>query len=129
MKKVMMGAVMMVMSLAANAQNDAITGTDTSPTNRVVGASGSWAGIRGAKWMNGHFGDTLYNHGLAPNSKTFDCGNNSHNAGLTAGRSRHTGGVHILRADGSTTFVGNSVDLATWQAIATRSGGEVFGEY
>lgn len=117
-----------VLNLTA-AQNDTITGTDTSPANCVVGASGWWAGIRGAKWMNGHYGDTIYNHGLPPNAKTFDCGNLSHNAGLTAARSRHTGGVMTLLCDGSARFVSENVDLNTWRAIASRAGGEVFGEF
>ena len=117
-----------VLNLTA-AQNDSITGTDPSPTNCVVGAAGSWSGTRGAKWMNGHFGDTLYNHGLSPNSKSFDCGNNSHNAGLTAARSRHVGGVHVLMCDGSSRFVSDSINLSLWQGLASRAGGEVLGEF
>ncbi|MBS0267133.1 MAG: DUF1559 domain-containing protein [Planctomycetes bacterium] len=102
---------------------------DTSPANCVVGATGFWSGIRGAKWLNGHYGDTLYNHGLAPNAKAFDCGNTSHSSGLTAARSRHPGGVNILLCDGSTRFVSNSVNLAVWQGLGSRAGGEVLGEY
>ncbi|WP_010584191.1 DUF1559 family PulG-like putative transporter [Schlesneria paludicola] len=117
-----------VLNLTA-AQNDTITGTDTSLANCVVGAAGSWSGTRGAKWLNGHFGDTLYNHGLTPNSKTFDCGNNSHNAGLTAARSRHPGGVHVLLCDGSTRLVGDNIDVTIWQGLASKAGGEVLGEF
>lgn len=113
----------------STSQNDTLTGTDTSPVNCVVGAAGSWSGIRGAKWMDGHYGNSLYNHGLSPNSLTFDCGNTSNNAGLTAARSRHTGGVHILNCDGSSRFVSDNVDMVTWQAIATRSGSEVIGDF
>lgn len=102
---------------------------DTSPANCVVGASAFWSGTRGAKWLNGHFGDTLYNHGLTPNSFEFDCGNISHSSGLTAARSRHTGGVHVLMCDGSARFVSDFVDLTIWQALATRGGGEVISEY
>ena len=113
----------------STAQNDALTGTDPSPTNCVVGAAGSWSGIRGAKWMDGHYGNSLYNHALSPNSLKFDCGNTSNNAGLTAARSRHTGGVHILLCDGSTRFVSDNIDMVTWQAIATKSGGDVIGDF
>ncbi|HET6423778.1 MAG TPA: DUF1559 domain-containing protein [Planctomycetaceae bacterium] len=121
-------ATLQVLKLTA-AQNDTITGTDPSATNCVVGAAGSWSGLRGAKWMNGHFGDTLYNHALNPNSRQFDCGNNSNNAGRTAARSRHTGGVHALLCDGSTRFVSDNIHLPIWQALGSKSGGEVIGEF
>ena len=117
-----------VLNLTA-AQNDTITGTDPNTTTCVVGAAGSWSGIRSAKWMNGHYGDTLYNHGLGPNSKQFDCGNNSHNAGLTAARSRHLGGVHVLMCDGSSRFISDNIDFTTWQALASRAGAEVLGNF
>jgi prepilin-type N-terminal cleavage/methylation domain-containing protein len=102
---------------------------DTSPSTCVVGAGGFWSGIRGAKWLNGHYGDTLYNHGLTPNSSEFDCGNTGHSSGLTAARSRHTGGVHILLCDGATRFVSNSINLSVWQSLGSRAGGEVVGDY
>ena len=98
---------------------------DTSLTTCVVGGGGFWSGIRGAKWLNGHYGDTLYNHGLPPNSNQFDCGNTSHSSGLTAARSRHLGGVHVLMCDGGVRFVGNNVDLSVWQGLGSRAGGEV----
>ncbi|RLS44662.1 MAG: DUF1559 domain-containing protein [Planctomycetota bacterium] len=113
----------------STSQNDTITGTDPSPANCVVGAAGSWSGIRGAKWMDGHYGNTLYNHGLNPNSSTFDCGNTSNNAGLTASRSRHTGGVHVLLCDGATRFVSDNIDTVIWRSLATKAGGEVVGDF
>jgi prepilin-type N-terminal cleavage/methylation domain-containing protein len=39
-------------------------------------------------------------------------------------RSKHTGGVQAAFADGAVQFISNSVDLSTWQAIGTISGGE-----
>ena len=44
-------------------------------------------------------------------------------------RSSHTGGVQVLLADGSVRFVSDSVNLLTWQALATRNGNEVIGEF
>jgi prepilin-type processing-associated H-X9-DG protein len=40
-------------------------------------------------------------------------------------RSRHTGGVNTAMADGSVRFVPDGIDLTTWRALGTRSGGEV----
>jgi prepilin-type processing-associated H-X9-DG protein len=89
-----------------------------------------WSGQRSARWINGHYGDALYNHFYLPNVSNWDCGDSymggtfsSH--ALTAARSNHTGGVNVLFADGSVHFITNSVTLATWQALATRAGGEV----
>jgi prepilin-type N-terminal cleavage/methylation domain-containing protein/prepilin-type processing-associated H-X9-DG protein len=102
---------------------------DTNAGTCVVGAGGFWSGIRGSRWMNGHYGDTLYNHGLSPNSNQFDCGNTSQSVGLTAARSRHPGGVHVLLCDGSVRFVGNTVNLLVWQGLGTRQGGEAPGDF
>jgi prepilin-type N-terminal cleavage/methylation domain-containing protein len=116
---------------AANSQGEVLElagSTATTDASCVVG-SGTWSGLRGAKWMNGHYGDTLYNHYYAPNSRQFDCGNASHNFGLTAARSRHVGGVTVLLCDGSARFVGDNVNRSLWRGLATRSGGEVAGEY
>lgn len=110
-------------------QNDTVTGLDTSPATCVVGAAGNWRNNRGAKWMNGHYGDTIYNHGLPPNADDFDCVNTSNNAGLTAARSRHTGGVHVLLCDGSTRFVSENISTLIWQGIASRAGGEIISEF
>ena len=42
-------------------------------------------------------------------------------------RSFHTGGVNVTRADGSTQFFSDNIDLVTWRALSTRNGGEVIG--
>ncbi|HEY1065598.1 MAG TPA: H-X9-DG-CTERM domain-containing protein, partial [Pirellulales bacterium] len=39
-------------------------------------------------------------------------------------RSRHPGGVNVVMGDGAGRFVGNGVDLLTWQRLGnTRDGG------
>jgi prepilin-type N-terminal cleavage/methylation domain-containing protein len=42
-----------------------------------------------------------------------------------AARSRHTGGVNVLIADGTVRFITNSIPLATWRALGTMNGNEV----
>ncbi|MBX3433664.1 MAG: DUF1559 domain-containing protein [Pirellulales bacterium] len=42
-----------------------------------------------------------------------------------AARSRHVGGVNVLRCDGSVEFAVNDVSLLVWQALGTMNGGEV----
>jgi prepilin-type N-terminal cleavage/methylation domain-containing protein/prepilin-type processing-associated H-X9-DG protein len=100
-------------------------GNDPTPSDCQSG-NGVWNPRRGEQWINGHFGNTLYNHYYPPNAVgQWDCGNASHNKALTSARSAHTGGVNVLFADGSVRFVSNSIPQAAWWAIATRNGGEV----
>ncbi|WP_165219588.1 DUF1559 domain-containing protein [Aquisphaera insulae] len=91
---------------------------------------------RGSKWFYGAPGHSMYNHRRVPNDANFDCrGGLPHSVrsdplwsqlslNITA-RSLHPGGVNSLFCDGSVHFVKNSVNLATWMALGTRSGGEV----
>jgi prepilin-type N-terminal cleavage/methylation domain-containing protein len=52
-----------------------------------------------------------------------------HGLETAAARSRHPAGVQCLLGDGSVRFVRDSINLTTWQALATMAGGEVVGEY
>lgn len=101
--------------------------TDPTPGDCAAG-NGTWSAKRGAKWIDGHYGNSLYNHYYLPNSREWDCGNGSHNKGLSTSRSYHTGGVNLLHADGSVRFVRDAVDLPVWRGAATRAGGEPLGE-
>ena len=100
-------------------------GSDTTPGSCGAGSSGTWSSIRGAKWINGHFGDTLYNHFYVPNAHEWDCGNASHNHALTAARSMHPGGVQMLYCDGHVDFVAETIELKVWRSFSTRTGEEV----
>jgi prepilin-type processing-associated H-X9-DG protein len=103
-------------------------GADTTPADCEAG-NGVWNPRRGEKWTDGHYGNTLYNHFYLPNADgKWDCGNGSHNKGLTAARSNHPGGVNLLLCDGSVRFVRSSLAPAPWRALSTRAGGEVPGD-
>lgn len=103
----------------------------TNATCASIATSGNvWSGMRNAKWINGHYGDAVYNHYYLPNDSVhWDCGNASNNMGFTAARSLHPGGVNLLLCDGSVRFVADSITATTWSAIATRAGGEVVQDY
>jgi prepilin-type N-terminal cleavage/methylation domain-containing protein/prepilin-type processing-associated H-X9-DG protein len=106
-----------------------VPGGNAPTPSACEGASGVFNPRRGEQWINGHYGNTLYNHYYAPNARNWDCGNGSHNMGLVSARSMHPGGVNILLMDGSVRFVRESIDLPTWRGLGTRSGSEVIGNY
>jgi prepilin-type N-terminal cleavage/methylation domain-containing protein/prepilin-type processing-associated H-X9-DG protein len=95
---------------------------------------------RGNRLLYGAPGHTMYNHIRVPNDKNIDCRGGlphstrnvywwsrlSHNV---AAHSRHTGGAHALFCDGHVQFCSSNIDVAVWQGIGSRSGGEVIGEF
>lgn len=44
-------------------------------------------------------------------------------------RSQHTGGAHVLMADGAVRFISDNIDRVTFQNLGTRAGGETLGEF
>jgi prepilin-type N-terminal cleavage/methylation domain-containing protein len=88
----------------------------------VVAISRGYNGQRGGGWINGREYYTAYNHYHSPNSPIMDM--NTCGYGVFAARSLHTGGVNLVRCDGSVTFVSDSVDLTLWRAYGTIAGGE-----
>jgi prepilin-type N-terminal cleavage/methylation domain-containing protein/prepilin-type processing-associated H-X9-DG protein len=94
--------------------------------------------IRGRIWNSIHAGtefSTLY----PPNSTVGDnpmgycvpktgmpCAAGSVTNAYTLARSKHPGGVNACLADGSVRFVSDSITPATWLAMGSRNGGEVF---
>ena len=43
--------------------------------------------------------------------------------------SAHTGGVHVLLADGSTRFISDNIDMGTLRRLSSRDDGQVIGEF
>lgn len=87
-------------------------------------ASGGWYSQRGAKWILGNYGNTLYNHYYAPNSAKWDCMNLPQQKALMTARSYHVSGVNVGFCDGSVRFIGEEIELKIWRALSTRDGGE-----
>ena len=77
----------------------------------------------GAPWLQGYHSTTIYFHVGLPNTRS--CMYPPGRIATTA-NSNHAGGVNMLLCDGSCRFVSNGVSLATWRALGSRSGGEVF---
>jgi prepilin-type processing-associated H-X9-DG protein len=79
-------------------------------------------------WVGGGGG---YTHLMAPNSTNCvysnEVGNGSplEDHGLVGPSSNHPGGVNMGFLDGSVKFIKNTINLGTYGALATRSGGEV----
>jgi prepilin-type N-terminal cleavage/methylation domain-containing protein len=87
-------------------------------------ASGGWYSQRGAKWILGNYGNTLYNHHFTPNPPQWDCMNLPQQKGYISARSYHADGVNVLCCDGSVRFIGDAIEPAIWHGLATREGGE-----
>jgi prepilin-type N-terminal cleavage/methylation domain-containing protein/prepilin-type processing-associated H-X9-DG protein len=75
----------------------------------------------GAPWMYAYHSTTLYYHVAPPNGRScmFPPGRI-----MTTANSYHPGGVIVAMCDGSVRFIPNSIDLAVWRAMGTRSGGD-----
>jgi prepilin-type N-terminal cleavage/methylation domain-containing protein len=82
--------------------------------------SGHWYGQRGAKWILGNYGNTLYNHFYTPNSREWDCMNITQQKALLTARSRHPAGVAVQYCDGSQRFVENDIERELWRTISLR---------
>jgi competence protein ComGC len=94
------------------------------------------------EWPDGRVHHTGFTTTLTPNTRVIvnhsgrdhDADYNSHQEGRSAtlptyasitARSYHAGLVNVALMDGSVRSVRDSVSLATWRALGTRSGGEV----
>lgn len=114
---------------------------ETTDANCASSTRANYTQRRMYTWVAGEPRCTSYNHYYLPNDPVNpDCVANfvstppdpllrSSGHGLSTARSRHPGGVNVWMCDGSVRFIQNSVTLATWRALATRSGGESVSDF
>jgi prepilin-type N-terminal cleavage/methylation domain-containing protein/prepilin-type processing-associated H-X9-DG protein len=115
------------------------TSTDISPAQVTGGGAGYWSRCKAtntltgtpvddtpfcAQWWSGYPPQTRYTHVMTPNDISCAFGGGATGGAYTAG-SRHSGGVNCLMADGSVKFIKSSVNVQTWWALGSRSGGEI----
>src|SRR5262249_15473374 len=79
----------------------------------------------GSQYYRALLWTAYYTHTVPPNNKQRDCFRSvGLDRGHLAARSYHPGGVNVVRADGSVTFVRDNIDMAIWRAFGTRAGRE-----
>jgi prepilin-type N-terminal cleavage/methylation domain-containing protein/prepilin-type processing-associated H-X9-DG protein len=102
-------------------------------------ASISYAGLQFERVLPA---TTFYTHTLPPNwnrntgnpnTQQYNCGTYT-GASCTycmhiAASSYHSGGVNVGMADGSVRFVRDAITFSTWQAMGTRAGGDIVGDF
>jgi len=104
---------------AGGAQADLVPPTACATSPAMYDYTGLQYHRAGVPWT------WAYSHTMLPNDPAQDC---VRSVGLNkmhiAARSYHSGGVNIVRVDGSVGFFRDSIAIAVWRAFGTRSGGE-----
>lgn len=127
-----------------------VSGIDTNATICLATASqGQYLGAnsisswgQGSLWPFGHPHWSAVTTILPPNGPSCSPGgdNQSNAWGIYTPNSQHTGGVHVLMADGAVRFVsenincgnygaGNPASFGVWGALGTIAGGETVGDF
>jgi prepilin-type N-terminal cleavage/methylation domain-containing protein/prepilin-type processing-associated H-X9-DG protein len=126
-----------ILSGAVTAAND--TNGTTSSTCTTGSPWDTTISYTGLEFDRALYGMCYYNHTLPPNwnmqrrgpgnqastAGQFNCGDDTITYFHVAASSNHPGGVNVGFADGSVHFISQSVNFFTWQALGSKSGGEV----
>lgn len=110
-------------------------GQNITDANCAAATTYNQSDPRQFSWYSGEIRCASYNHYYGPNTQNYDCVANGPAtlgyiaSGWKAARSQHVGGVNLLLCDGSCRFISDSIDMGIWRSLATRSGGEVMGEF
>ncbi|HEV8066928.1 MAG TPA: DUF1559 domain-containing protein [Planctomycetaceae bacterium] len=83
------------------------------------------ASDRGLSWIGGQPQYNMFSTNRVPNDVLYDCRAPNYGCTNMAARSTHPGGVVVGMCDGSVQFLSQNIDLATYQALGTKSGGEM----
>jgi prepilin-type N-terminal cleavage/methylation domain-containing protein len=89
----------------------AATMSPADPTYKSTPRAAYWTGSIRAKWVNSTLTNVRNHAGFLLNGTS-----------AYGTSSLHVGGGHFTRADGSTAFVSDSIDGATFEALGTRAG-------
>ena len=88
-------------------------GAVTGALDPSIRSPGAYSGA--SALVLGHCGPHLPNDSIVTDADAMSSG--------------HTGGVQFLSGDGSVRQINNSISMAVYDALATRAGGEVIGDY
>ena len=103
-----------------------LTTIDENPDIPSLLAGTNWVGWRGSIWLSARPYATQFSTYSTPNPPYADWG--ARNAfGFHAARSFHRGGVQVTKADGSVSFITNSINRQIWQDMGKAASGKTKG--
>jgi hypothetical protein len=83
----------------------------------------------GGVWLGGNPQNNLFSTNRPPNDRRFDCISPNYGCTNFAARSKHAGGAQVILADGSVHFLSESISLVVYQALGTRNGQDLVGDF
>ncbi|MEK6257070.1 MAG: DUF1559 domain-containing protein [Planctomycetota bacterium] len=106
---------------------DAVTRQNCINQNNLGGRPG----MRGASWAWSFVGNgSVYTHTMNPNDKAcHSFAGDWEGSTMMSASSGHTGGVHLLLADGAVRFISENIDHTTWVGVGTRGGNEKLSDF
>lgn len=125
--------------MVGEASNFIINSSGSGRTAQVNGAHGIMMGtdtLATVESIGGTFG-RVYNAttvAYGPNAPVIDQNSSWPGVGWNFGsnnplNSAHTGGIHVLLADGSVRFISDNIDMFTFRKLCSRNDGLAIGEF